>query len=286
MNCILEELKASKNAHSCFSGPNHTAVMFGNSNSCFIYKNHTAVSVVRCTQLFQRWIKTAEPYTAVSVWLPLLLLLFAVTGSSLILEQVDRRLFKLACLASTLWTFWFDAACCIWVPSTPWRKALTTRIMLCADIMSIARHPATFGLPLFLIVYVGYIRGGSGQVRPSGPHRVHTVTWSFFFHILQGRFERSDHSKLSLQPGKPSDPQDLSWTVDNWVLVRVVGVARNRVTIKIWRKRFWGVRSNLHFSSKNASWNCSDHLLPKKNTYPKQNAPWPLFHIELSCWEY
>jgi hypothetical protein len=36
------------------------------------------------------------------VWLALLLL-FAVTGSSLILEQVDMRLFKLACLASTLW---------------------------------------------------------------------------------------------------------------------------------------------------------------------------------------
>jgi len=128
MNCILEELKASENAHSCIRGPNHTQLVFRNSNSCFIYKNHTAVSVVRCTQLFQRWIETAEPYTAVSVWLPLLLLLFVVTGSSLILEHVDSRLFKLACLASTLWTFWLDAACCIWVPSTPWRKALTTRI--------------------------------------------------------------------------------------------------------------------------------------------------------------
>jgi len=163
------------------------------------FETQTAVSFIKITQLFQWYyaqLPHAEPYTAVSVWLALLLLF--VTGSSLILEQVDIRLLKLACRCSTLWTFWLEAACCSCVLSTPWRKALTTRIMWCPDIMSIARHPATFGLPLFIIVYVGYIRGWSGQVRPGGPHTVHTVTWPFFLHVLQGGLERSDHSKLSL----------------------------------------------------------------------------------------
>jgi len=57
------------------------------------------------------------------------------------------------------------------------------------------------------------------------PQAMHAVTRPFFFHVLQGRLECSDHPELSLEPGEASDPEDLAATADYGVgAVAVVAV--------------------------------------------------------------
>lgn len=103
------------------------------------------------------------------------------------------------------------------VPSTPWRKALTTRI---SSVMSIACF-----LCLFLIVDKRDVRGGSGsEVAPGAPDTVHTVAGPSVLHFLKARLEGSNNPELSLQPGESPDPEDLARAAHHGVVGVVVVV--------------------------------------------------------------
>lgn len=67
-----------------------------------------------------------------------------------------------------------------------------------------------FQIHRVFLINVGNVGHWSGVVGPGGAKAVHTVARSFVFHVFQGRFEGSDHSKLRLKPGESSNPQNLA----------------------------------------------------------------------------
>jgi len=146
-------------------------------------------------------------YTAVSVWLLVgnwttwLLLLVELVAiiccgwlSAGTLDALLNRLFRLACFCNTLCILGLDEAWFNWTESTPWRKALTTRIMSWSpNIMSISCLAAAFPGSV-LIVNIRYIRCRTSQMATRGAQAMHAVTRPFFFHIFQSWLECSDYS--------------------------------------------------------------------------------------------